>query len=46
MENKKDIKRFISNIADKNYSQANESLKKMIEDKLKNRIKSVLAAKI
>ena len=41
----KDIKKFISNIADKNYSEANQSLQKMIENKLKSRIKTSLAPK-
>ena len=41
----KDIKTFIANIAYKNYSQANASLSKMIENKLKNKIKSSLAPK-
>lgn len=41
----KDIKQFIANIADKNYSDANQSLQKMIENKLKNRIKQSLAQK-
>lgn len=41
----KDIKQFIANIADKNYSNANKSLQKMIENKLKNRIKQSLAQK-
>ena len=41
----KDIKQFIANIADKNYSDANKSLQKMIENKLKNRIKQTLASK-
>jgi hypothetical protein len=35
----KNIKSFISNIVDKNYKDANESLHKMVEDKLKERIK-------
>lgn len=39
------IKQFIANIADKNYSDANKSLQKMIENKLKNRIKQSLASK-
>jgi hypothetical protein len=39
MDEKKDIKRFISNITNKNYSEANQSLQKMIETKLKTRIK-------
>ena len=39
MDEKQDIKRFISNIANKNYSQANNSLQKMIEAKLQTRIK-------
>jgi len=42
---KTEIKKFISQIADKNYSQANQSLSKMIELKLKNRIKQTLIAK-
>jgi len=41
----KDIKGFIANIADKNYSGANTSLQKMIENKLKERIQSALASK-
>lgn len=41
----KDIKQFIGNIADKNYSEANKTLHKMIENKLKNRIKQSLAPK-
>lgn len=41
----KDIKQFISNIVDKNYSQANTTLQKMVENKLKNRIKSSLDQK-
>jgi len=36
---KKDIKRFIGDIANKNYSEASQSLNKMIEAKLKTRIK-------
>lgn len=45
MQNSKDIKRFIANIADKNYSQANTSLQKMIENKLKDRIKTAIPLK-
>ena len=41
----KDIKQFIANIADKNYSQANASLQKMIENKLKDKIKLSSAPK-
>ena len=41
----KNIKHFIANIADKNYSQANASLQKMVENKLKNKIKTSLASK-
>jgi len=44
MENK-NLKQFISNIADKNYKQANEFLQKVVEDKLKNRIKQDLSQK-
>jgi hypothetical protein len=39
MDDKKDIKKFIGDIANKNYSEANQSLQKMIEAKLKTRIK-------
>jgi len=42
---KKHIKQFIANIANKEYSQANTSLSKMIENKLKIRIKSSLDPK-
>ena len=45
MDTKKDIKHFISNIVDKNYSNANSALQKMIEIKLSERIKSTLAEK-
>ena len=45
MKATKDIKQFIANIADKNYSQANTSLHKMVEAKLKERIKSSLVQK-
>ena len=45
MEDKKDITKFISNIVDKNYSDANKSLQKMIENKLKNRIKAATTVK-
>ena len=41
----KHIKAFIANIADKNYSEANQSLQKMIENKLKSRIKNAMDAK-
>jgi len=39
------IKSFISNIANKDYKQANDSLHKSIENKLKERIQASLAAK-
>jgi len=42
---KKDIKQFISNIVNKNYSQANNSLQRMIENKLKNKIKACIEPK-
>lgn len=44
-QNPKDIKQFISNIADKNYSEANKSLAAVIENKLKEKIKSCLDPK-
>ena len=45
MDTKKDIKQFIGNICDRNYSEANKSLQKMIENKLKERIKTVAVSK-
>lgn len=39
------IKKFISNMVDKNYKDANTSLQQMIEDKLKDRIKDVAFVK-
>lgn len=44
MENKT-LKQFIANIADKNYKQASTFLQKIVEDKLKIRIKRDLAEK-
>lgn len=43
--NTKEVNQFIGNIANKNYSEANRSLQKMIENKLKDRIKNALPAK-
>lgn len=45
METKKVVRQFISNIASKDYNQANSSLQKMIEIKLKERIKTSLTPK-
>lgn len=45
MEKAKHTKQFIANIANKNYSEANTSLQKMIETKLKERIKTSLEQK-
>ena len=45
MKDTKHIKQFIANIADKNYSQANASLQKMVENNLKQRIKHSLSQK-
>jgi hypothetical protein len=45
MQDSKNIKQFIANVADKNYKQANNFLQKMIENKLKERIKSSLSVK-
>jgi hypothetical protein len=42
MDTEKDIKQFIARIADKNYSGANQSLQKTIENKLKVKIKNAL----
>ena len=41
----KNLKQFIANIADKNYKQANTFLQKVVEDKLKNRIRQDLVEK-
>ena len=41
----KHIKQFIANIANKNYGDANTSLQKMIENKLKERIKTHVTPK-
>ena len=38
-------KQFVTDIVDKNYSNANSALQKMIEIKLSERIKSTLAEK-
>jgi hypothetical protein len=43
--NPNSVKQFIADIATKNYSNANKSLHKSIEDKLKQRIASVLNPK-
>lgn len=45
MNPKKDTKQFVINILNKDYSQANSSLQKMIENKLKERIKNSLTTK-
>ena len=45
MQDSKNIKQFVANVADKNYSQANNFLQKMIENKLKERIKVSLSPK-
>lgn len=45
MEANKQIKQFIANIANKDYSQANAALQKTIESKLKERIKISLTPK-
>ena len=42
---KQNLKQFIANIADKNYKQASTFLQKVVEDKLKNRIKQDLIEK-
>lgn len=38
-------KQFIASIANKDYSKANTHLQKMIENKLKEKVKIVFAAK-
>lgn len=42
MKQTKTIKQFISHLAEKNYSNANQTLQKMIEDKLKERVRTSL----
>lgn len=44
-ETKNSIKSFIANIASKDYKEANVSLQKTIENKLKERILIALASK-
>lgn len=44
MKETKNIKQFISHMAEKNYSEANKSLQKIVEDKLKQRVRSSLEA--
>lgn len=39
------IKAFVASIVDKDYSQANQNLQKLIEDKLKQRINSTITPK-
>ena len=38
MDQKQDIKSFISNVVDKNYAAANKDLQSVVEAKLKERI--------
>lgn len=46
MSNKhQEVKHFIANIANKEYKEANQSLQKMIETRLKDRIKDSLTTK-
>ncbi len=45
MQDSKTTKQFIASIADKKYSEANTHLQKMIENKLKEKIKSSLTVK-
>lgn len=44
MQDPKPVKQFIANIVNKNYSEANNTLQKMIENKLKEKIKTSLAS--
>lgn len=45
MKDQQNIKTFLSKIADKNYHQANEALKAVVEAKLKQRIATSLSSK-
>jgi hypothetical protein len=40
-----EIKQFVAKMADNNYRDANDSLKRIIETKLKERVKQTLALK-
>jgi len=42
MKENKNIKQFISRMADRNYSEANKTLQKVVEEKLKQRVRSSL----
>ena len=39
------IKQFLSHMTEKDYSQANKALKRILEDKLKERVKTSLNSK-
>ena len=39
------IKQFLSHMTEKDYSQANKALKRILEDKLKERVKTCLDPK-
>lgn len=43
MKETKNIKQFISHMVEKNYSEANKSLQQIIEDKLKQRVRTSLS---
>lgn len=43
MKETKNIKQFISHMAEKNYSEASKSLQQIIEYKLKQRVKTSLS---
>jgi hypothetical protein len=45
MSTNQSIKNFLLQIANKNYSQANAALHKMVENKLKNRVRVSLDQK-
>jgi hypothetical protein len=45
MSDKKATIQFISNVLEKNYKEANTALQKMVENKLKERIKRSLEQK-
>ena len=45
MKNKQEIKQFIAKIVDRNYKEANASLQKMVETKIKQRIANAVSQK-
>jgi hypothetical protein len=45
MKDPTNIRHFLSHMTNKDYSQANKALQRILEDKLKQRVKNCLDAK-